>query len=261
MSSERLDTYGPFMKNIAYKAGEIIRAGFDKEYDIAIKADDTPVTPIDKTIDLLVANSIHEAFPDDGYLGEETGGEVTNGRFWVCDPLDGTKVYIAGFPLAAFSLSLIEEGEIVTSVIHDPFTNRTLLAAKGENAWLNGKRAQVSDRKSLDKADINISWGDEGYVHRLSSLRKMGAKVMKMDATIYVGMLLSSGRLDGDIFTGDKLWDIAPQSLAVREAGGTTTTLNGDPVPMTETVDGLIISNGYIHEELLAIVRESRKGF
>lgn len=260
MNRDRLDTYGPFMMNTAYKAGEIIRAGFDKEYDIAIKADDTPVTPIDKTIDFLVANTIQETFPDDAYLGEETGGNVTNDRFWVCDPLDGTKAYIAGFPLAAFSLSLIEEGEIVSSVIHDPFTHRMLLAAKGEGAWLNGKQTQVSDKRSLDKADVNISWGDEGYLHRLSSLRKMGAKVMKVDATIYVGMLLSSGRLEGDIFTGAKLWDIAPQSLAVREAGGIATTLNGDPVPMTENGQGLIISNGYIHEDLLTIVRESRSG-
>ncbi len=80
-----------------------------------------------------------------------------------------------------------------------------------------------------------------------------------MDATIYVGMLLSMGRIDGDIFTGNRLWDIAPQDLAVREAGGTATTLAGNPLPMTKNVDGLIISNGYIHGQLLDIVHESRK--
>lgn len=178
----------------------------------------------------------------------------------MCDPLDGTKAYINGIPLAAFSLSLVEEKEIVVSVIHDPFTDRSLLAAKGEGAWMNGRLLRVSEQPALHTADIHMSWGDEGYIHRLSTLRKLGAKVIKMDTNIYVGMVVAMGNFDGDIFTGDSLWDIAAQSLAVREAGNIATTLNGNDIPVTKSVNGLILSNRYLYNKLLEIVQESQRG-
>lgn len=156
-------------------------------------------------------------------------------------------------------MSLIERGEIVTSIIHDPFTQRSALSAKNEGAWMNGQRLHVSERTSFNRADVNISWGDEGYIKRLRSLRKLGAKVVKMDSDIYMGMLLSMGKIDADIFTGDKLWDIAPQTLAVTEAGGRATTLNGDTIRPMETIDGLILSNGHLHDKILEIVQSSRK--
>ncbi len=260
MGVERLDQYGSFLQTTANKASELIRSSFDNPIEVSFKEDGTPVTAIDKAIDYMVLSSVQSTFPDYGYLGEETGGEVSSDRFWVCDPLDGTNAYLNGIPLATYSLSLVEDKEIVISIIHDPFTDRSLLAAKGEGAWMNGRRLRVSKQQTLLAADVHMSWGDEGYIHRLSSLRKLGAKVIKMDANIYVGMLIAMGKFDGDIFTGDSLWDIAPQSLAVREAGGVATTLDGNEIPVTKSVNGLILSNGYLHHKLIEIVQESQRG-
>lgn len=258
MSTERLDTYGYFMHDIARHAGDIIRSGFDTSLDVTIKDDGTPVTLIDRDIDRMVLSGIQENFPGHGYLGEETGGDTGAERFWVCDPLDGTKAYLSGIPLATFSLSLVEHGEIVCSIIHDPFMDRSLIAAKNEGTWMNGRQRKVSKQTSLKNADVHISWGDAGYLRRLSSLRDLGARVIKMDATVYVGMLVSIGNVDADIFTGNNLWDIAPQTLAVTEAGGCATTLSGNPIPATEAVAGLIISNRYIHDQIVDIVQASR---
>lgn len=259
MGGARLDKYGDFMEKTALRAAEVIRGGFNAPIDVTCKEDGTPVTPVDKVVDYMVLNSIRATFPDHDYIGEETGGEISSKPLWICDPLDGTKAYINGIPLTAFSLSLIENGEVVTSIIHDPFIGRSVLAARGEGAWSDGRKLHVSDRHTLSGADVHISWGNEGYLHRLSSLRKLGAKVIKMDATIYIGMLISMGKIDGDIFTGDSIWDITPQSLAVQEAGGIATTLDGDDISITKSVNGLIVSNGYLHDKLLTIVRESRE--
>jgi len=81
-----------------------------------------------------------------------------------------------------------------------------------------------------------------------------------MDTNIYVGMVVAMGNFDGDIFTGDSLWDIAAQSLAVREAGNIATTLNGNDIPVTKSVNGLILSNRYLYNKLLEIVQESQRG-
>lgn len=89
------------------------------------------------------------------------------------------------------------------------------------------------------------------------ALRALGAKVIKMDATIYVGMLVSMGKIDADIFTGDKIWDVAPQSLAVTEAGGKATTLDGAEITPEETINGLVISNGHLHDQILGIIKAS----
>ena len=256
---ERLDKYGFFMKDIADRSGEVIRGGFGQVFEVAIKDDMTPVTPIDRIVDYMVANGVKESFPGHGYLGEEVGGRLNSRHVWLCDPLDGTRPYINGIPTVAFALSLIEDGEVVSSIIQDPITHRSVISAKGEGAWMNGHKLQVSDRDTLDNANIHTSWGSEGYLTRLAAIRKLGAKVIKVDATAYMGMLVAMGKMDADMFTGNQPWDIAAQALAVTEAGGRATTMNGDKVRITESIDGLIVSNGLIHDKLVDIVQLSRK--
>lgn len=72
-------------------------------------------------------------------------------------------------------------------------------------------------------------------------------------------MLVSMGKMDADVFTGKDPWDIAAQALAVVEAGGRATTLSGERLIITENMDGSIVSNGHIHDELVDIVKASRE--
>lgn len=255
--TSRLETYGPFMESVAQQSGAIIREGFHTPLQVAFKGDMTPVTRVDYDVNTLVAERIREAFPTHGFIGEESGGMPMDERTWVCDPLDGTRPYVNGIPLAAFSLSLIEQGEPVCSIIHDPFINRSIFSAAGEGAWSGGRRLSVSSHRTLENADIHTSWGDKGYGKRLNSMRRLGAKVIKVDATVYAGMLVAMGKLDADIFTGRDPWDIAAQALAIREAGGRTSTLTGDDLVITESMSGSIMSNGHIHDTLLELIQTS----
>lgn len=256
--TERLDKYGDFMNEMAGHASEVIRGGFNQVFEVTTKEDMTPVTPIDRVVDYMVANAVKKYFPGHGYMGEESGGGLNAEHVWVCDPLDGTRPYINGIPMAAFSLSLVENGIVVSSIIHDPIASRSVISAKGEGAWSGGRRIKVSSRNSLENADVHTSWGNEGYIGRLSTMRKLGAKVIKVDATVYMGMLVAMGRIDADIFTGNRPWDIAAQALAVSEAGGLATTLSGHKLQIEESINGLIVSNGLIHDKLVEVVQLSQ---
>lgn len=254
----RLDEHGQFMQVVAARSGEVIRGGFEASLEVYIKeADQTPVTYVDHAVNAIVAEMVRATYPQDTFVGEETDGQLSDGRNWVCDPLDGTKAFVNSMPLAAFALALVEDGQTVCSIVYDPFMQRGVVAAVGEGAWMNGKRMHVSDQNQIKGADIHISWGKRGALERVRFLRELGAKLIKIDATAYVGMLTAMGKLDGDIFTGTSPWDVAAQSLAISEAGGKVSTLSGGELIITDHVDGSIMTNGHLHEMIIDIVRRS----
>jgi fructose-1,6-bisphosphatase/inositol monophosphatase family enzyme len=261
MKTSILEQYGPFMKEMALKSGDVIRTNFQTPLDVAIKEDLTPVTKVDYYINSMVSKSVSTAYPDHGFLGEEGAGILTsNSHTWICDPLDGTRPYVDGIPLAVFSLSLIEENEVICSIIHDPFLNRTLYSAKDEGSWMDNKKMHVSNTKSLRGANIHTTWGDieSNYLSRVHNLRRLGSKLIKMDATVYAGMLTTMGNLDADIYTGDQTWDISAQLLSIKEAGGRVTNFRGEDLKPTGTIGGAVFSNGYIHDSILEVIH--RKG-
>src|ERR1700722_2177012 len=111
--------------SLAKQAGSIIRENFGKNHVIELKADQSPVTEVDKQINTLVANTLRDAFPADGLLGEEGNtGSGAEQYQWICDPLDGTKPFILGLPNSVFMLGLSEGGNILLSVVYDPYNDR-----------------------------------------------------------------------------------------------------------------------------------------
>ncbi len=260
MNNHRLETYSPLIQEIVAKSGEIIRSGFDGQLQIKTKNDLTPLTQVDTDVNRYVMDRLAEEFPNDDFAGEEGCRVNHSERLWICDPLDGTRPFINGLPLGTFALALVENKQVVLSVIHDPFMNRTIYSAKGEGAWQNGQRLEVSKQASLDGADIHTCWGstESGYLRRIDNLRKVGSKVIKMDATVYAGMLVSNGKLDGDIYPGKHPWDAAAQSLAVIEAGGRVTDINGDNIDFSQdSINGAVITNGKIHDKLIELILRS----
>jgi myo-inositol-1(or 4)-monophosphatase len=117
------------------RAREIIRARpiTRREYK-ANRAD--AVTDVDTGIETLVKKALAEAFPADGFVGEELPDPTVRPRTWYCDPVDGTANFSAGIPFYGFTLSLEVDGEPVLGVLEDPVRARTLVAAAGHGAWL-----------------------------------------------------------------------------------------------------------------------------
>ena len=100
------------------------------------KKDHSPVTAADLAAEEILQKELLTSFPDDSFLGEETGStRGTSGFEWVVDPIDGTKSFIQGVPLFATLVGCRKDGKGVLGVIYIPALDELAYAAVGSGAW------------------------------------------------------------------------------------------------------------------------------
>jgi len=238
----------------ARAAGRIALKYFRGGFEVAKKADDTPVTPADREAEQAIVEILGRAFPDCGVLGEEFGGRGTKEVRWIIDPIDGTKNFVRGIGIWATLIALEERGEVTVGVIHNPVTAELYTARRGAGAFLNGERIRVSDVAELGRAF---------FLHAgLGIVRKGGhwdGFARLIDATDrqrgfgdYMGYgLVAEGKAEIYAELDLKPWDLAAPKILVEEAGGRFTDLAGRPTIYTGTA---LATNGRLHDAALALL-------
>jgi myo-inositol-1(or 4)-monophosphatase len=141
--------------------GEIALASFrhgaETSASVAYKAGDSPVTSADLAVDAKLADILRAAFPQAGWLSEETEDDKARlgaVQVLVVDPIDGTRAFMSGDPHWAVSVALVEHGRPVAGVLHAPALGETFAAARGMGATLNGQPIRAAQLQSLDGARI-----------------------------------------------------------------------------------------------------------
>lgn len=153
--------YLPAIINIAEQAGQAILDIYQQDSDafnITGKADDSPLTAADLASHQLIVNALQQLTPELPILSEEAADiswDVRQQwqRYWLVDPLDGTKEFIKRNGEFTVNIALIEQGEPVMGVIHAPVLNKTYYAAKGEGAFVK-TAAGVATAKVSKPADV-----------------------------------------------------------------------------------------------------------
>lgn len=238
---------------LAKRAGTIIRENFGKNHDVELKTDQSPVTGVDQQINTLVVETLREAFPNDGLLGEEgNSGDGTEQYQWICDPLDGTKPFILGLPNSVFMLGLSEKGSMLLSVVYDPYADRMYHAVKAEGAFCNGQPMRVN-QDTLKEGYVIIGADSLPYGMQLKAASR---GVEPVSGTGFSLMMIARGFGVGKIQAAADFHDIGPGSLIVEEAGGKVTGLSGEPLLFNQVIQGAIISNGTAHASLLEIAQQ-----
>jgi len=231
------------MLNIAVKAaraaGSIInRASLDLEsLKINTKSPNDFVTEVDQACEQVIIETLLQAYPDHGILGEETGrtyGAKDSEYVWIIDPLDGTTNFIHGFPVYCVSIALAHRGVVQQAVVYDPTRNDLFHATKGRGAFLNDRRLRVSRRTRMQDALIGTGFpfrkGDnfkrymkmfEEVMTQCAGLRRPGAAALDL---CYV----AAGHYDAFFETGLNPWDVAAGSLIITEAGGLIGNFTGE---------------------------------
>src|SRR3989442_9753111 len=131
----------------ARAAGAIVRRYYESGVGVAEKGPDNPVTRADLEANACIQALVTAAFPDDGWLSEETADSserLTRGRVWVVDPLDGTKEFIQHVPEFCVCIALVEAGRPVVALEYNPAAFRLYAPVRGEGATVNGAPARVS---------------------------------------------------------------------------------------------------------------------
>jgi histidinol phosphatase-like enzyme (inositol monophosphatase family) len=240
-----------FAARTAVRAGEITLAHFGSAA-VERKGDGSEVTAADRASEAFLQQTIADAFPEDGILGEEgASAEGSSGRRWIVDPIDATRSFAAGVPLFGVLIALEVGGEPVLGCCHLPALGETIVAARGAGAWLNGRRASVSAAETLAEARVVTSgleyWRDwatdrgrEGWTRLVGASR-----FARTWGDCYGYLLVATGRAEvlTDPASG-AFWDYAPMVPILEEAGGRFTTLGGAPVRSWSTA---LASNGRLH--------------
>ena len=241
-------------------AGEISRKYFSGDFSVSTKSDHTPVTQADVECEQAIRAVISDAFPDDGFYGEETGqSNMDSGRIWLVDPIDGTKAFVRSYPFYSTQIALMEDGEIVLGVSSGALAGERVWAERGQGAHdENGNRLAVSDIDQLKRAAL--STGNLKSLAASDGWSEFGDIVTVLDrirgyGDFYHYHLLAAGKIDAVVESDVNILDIAALSIIVTEAGGLFTDLNGEP-PSLHT-RSVLAANGRLH----ALLLERLKGY
>jgi myo-inositol-1(or 4)-monophosphatase len=242
------------------RAGVIQLDGLGRDIDIRKKGTIDLVTEIDLAVERMIRALIAERHPDHDILAEEFGGPGTarSRCCWIVDPLDGTTNYAHGLPLFCCTVALEVGGVLEVGAIYDPTRDELFTAERGQGAFLNGRRLQVSQTSALIDALLVTGFP---YTVQEKLRELVGLFAAFLDASRAVRRLgsaaldiayVAAGRMDGFWEQGLNAWDIAAGVLLVQEAGGRVTGLDGGPFELR--TGRILATNGLIHDEMRRVV-------
>jgi myo-inositol-1(or 4)-monophosphatase len=241
----------------AQAAGKLMRQNLHQTKKVNAKTSHDIKLDLDVRCQKLIEQQLRRAFPKISLLGEEGDSGAINEQYrWVVDPIDGTVNFAYGIPHACVAIALQERtttGDYQTTlgVVHDPFTNETWTAVRGEPARLNGTVIRVSARKDLKECIVCVGFAKSRHSlqralpHFLWMARRV--RKMRMMGSAALGLAyVASGRFDAYIERGVSLWDVAAGGLIIECAGGKFWT---EKIPGRQKIR-MVASNGLIHCKL-----------
>jgi len=237
------------------------------------KPDNTPVTDADRAVETAIREALATHRHTDGLVGEEFGSDKgTSGRYWVIDPIDGTKNFMRGVPTWATLIALVQVDssgaeEVVVGIASAPALARRWSAAKGHGAFVRFNSGNVDDvseefdstsrekKISVSKvsalSDASISYSDfVGWGDRLEPFQKMLATGWRTRGIgdFWSHMLVAEGAVDVAIEPKLAVWDMAALDIIVREAGGIFTNTAGQSGPFGGSG---VSTNGLLHNAVI----------
>ncbi|MEI6256850.1 MAG: inositol monophosphatase family protein [Planctomycetota bacterium] len=233
----------------AARAGGRVLLDWVGRFGVSNKGPRDLVTEADLASQREIRRIVMEAFPDYGFIGEESlpehAGDARPGEGqgngvpairWMVDPLDGTSNYVHGFPAWCVSIALAIGDEILVGTVHDPVRDECFTAQLGGGAFLNGRPIRATSTTDLADALVALSFpphvtpGSEPVADFLAVLPHVHS-VRRTGSTAINLAWLACGRLDAFWVRRIACWDVAAGLLLLREAGGSISGFADDADP------------------------------
>lgn len=231
---------------------------FAKNLHYKIKSDNSPVTKADVESEEVIKKYILSYFPNDKFIGEESGGSLNQKEFWLVDPLDSTYNFIRQIPFWSVYIAFVKNKEVVIGVSFIPLLDELLFAEKDKGAFKNNnQKIHVSKISEVKNSYFNHSTLYK-TVDKLPGFINLGRKAFKMRGFgDNLGFhLVATGKTEGMIDADNEPWDIAAIKLIIEEAGGKLTNFNGED--WTFKNHDIIATNGLVHDEVLRIIHNDK---
>jgi histidinol-phosphatase len=244
---------------------QTVRWWSESGVEATTKNDGTPVTDADVAAERAILGALHEARPEDGFLGEEVGEHPgRSGRRWIADGIDGTRFFAAGRKTWGTLLALEVEGEIVLGVSSSPVQERRWWAERGAGAFTGpsdgstAARIRVSKRSDPSPDRLACLPAFDGLLPQRQRIVERLAGGRPIDCPWSHQNLIAEGEIDVCVWFAGDIWDHAAPSIIVEEAGGRFTDHRGGKRLDSRTA---IYSNGLLHETVLnALSTTERNG-
>ncbi len=239
----------------AKHAGQFALQYFEQELAVQWKQDESPVTLADQGAEQLLRETLLGTFPEDGFLGEESGATSgASGYRWIIDPIDGTRSFVRGVPIWATLVGLEYKGECVAGVAYLPAMKQTYRALRGDGAYRDDVPIHVSKVDTLAKAHLyysSITWFTKaGRERQFLSLVKQTER-QRGFGDFYGFVLVAQGSGELMVEHGVHAWDLAGLVPIVEEAGGRFTAWDGSrDINRTD----VLASNGLLHDAALTVI-------
>jgi histidinol-phosphatase len=212
------------------------------------KPDLSPVSEADRNAEEAVRDRVRTSGRGEGVLGEEFGDDGGDVK-WIVDPIDGTTSYVRGVPVWATLLALQRDGVVEVGLVSAPALGRRWWAERGQGAYANGERCQVSSIARLEDCAVtttsarNMPEGWRTIVQRAWSNRGLG--------DFWQYCLLAEGSVDIACDSVVHVWDYLPVQIVVEEAGGRCSTFAGaEPAEL----GSFVATNGLLHDEAVSLL-------
>ncbi len=237
---------------VARDAGTLLLERFDAGRERALESKSTPtdlVSEADLASERLIRDALAHARPEDGFLGEEGGGEEgTSGLTWVVDPLDGTVNFLFSIPQWCVSVAVRDHQGVLAGAIFDPCRDELFTATRHGDSLLDGKPLVPSECSDLATAMVATGFAYDASVRaaqaevltrllpRVRDIRRFGSAALDLAWT-------AAGRYDAYFERTVKPWDIAAGTLICERSGLSVVELperKGLPFGVLAATPGLV---------------------
>ncbi|WP_448379719.1 3'(2'),5'-bisphosphate nucleotidase CysQ [Gloeomargarita sp.] len=213
------------------RAGAAVRQVIGRGLQTTYKTGDDPLTQADVAANQILQASLLGAFPEDGWLSEETQDNphrLTRQRVWVVDPIDGTRELVAGIPEYALSVALVVAGMPQLGGVYNPATEELFLGVVGQGVTANGQPVRADH--PLGAQPLVLASRSEVQRGEWTQFQEQMA-VQAVGSIAYKLALVAAGRADATLSLRPKHeWDVAGGVALVLAAGGVVTTATGAPL-------------------------------
>lgn len=227
LTESDLDRRESVCRDLLGSAGRIAMEGYAKVGDaepVAMKGPQDFLTETDGKVEDHIRAVLAGAFPDDGFLGEETGGRTDARRMWVVDPIDGTANFARGIPHFCISIAFVQDGRTEIGGIANPAIGEVYFARRGRGATRDGTPIRVARTQAFESASVEFGWSprvpNQRYLDKVAGILALGANVRRAGSGALGLAYVADGRSDAYAELHINAWDCLAGLLLVEEAGG-----------------------------------------
>ncbi|MFM5140517.1 3'(2'),5'-bisphosphate nucleotidase CysQ [Aeromonas rivipollensis] len=224
------------LEPIARAAGDAILTIYRQPFAVEFKQDESPLTAADQGAHEVIVQALARLTPDIPVLSEESDAETMQARlgwsrYWLVDPLDGTKEFVSRNGEFTVNIALIEESRPVWGLVYAPVLDKLWYGGKGVGAWrvADGTHKAIQTRPH----EAGQAWRVVGSRNHLSQatldyLAPLGeVELVSMGSSLKFCIIAEGGAELYPRLAPTCEWDTAAAQAVLEGAGGSVTQLDG----------------------------------